>query len=280
MSSSGPNSAMASSSSAVSGAAASNLACAAASALTARRAGSGVSSVARSRNAAAAATPPRYRARSALIQPARYHRLQQRAGIGVIQARENELRKSRQLPYFDGFTQREDHGNRFRQEAACDERQCLRRGPVEPLRIIDQADERPFLGHHGEQPEHREADREAIRHRPGAQPECRAQRVALRAWQARQAVQHGRAQLMQDGERQFHLALNARRPHNAAVRRALLHVVQQDSFADARLAAQDQHPALTGPHLSEQPVKRRLLSSPATQSMPAATAGHRPPPRP
>jgi hypothetical protein len=110
----------------------------------------------------------------ALIQPARDHRLQQRAGVSVIQSREDELWKSRQLPDFDGFTQREDHGDRFRQEAARDERQCLRRGLVEPLRIIDQADERPFLGHHGEQPEHREADGEAIRCDPGTQPERHA----------------------------------------------------------------------------------------------------------
>ena len=88
------------------------------------------------------------------------------------------------------------------------------------------------------------------------------------------------AQLMQDGEREFHFGLNTRRPHHAALRRALLHVVQQDSLADSRLTAQDQHPALTGPHLSQQPVKRRLLGPPAAQSRPTVTAGHRPPPRP
>jgi len=148
------------------------------------------------------------------------------------------------------------------------------------LCVIDQADERPFLSCHGQQPEHCEADDEAIRRRPGTQAERRAERVALRAGQAREAVQQGRAQLMQDGERQFHLGLNARRPHHAALRRALLHVVQQNSLADSRLTAQDQHPALTGPHLSQQPVKRRLLGPPAAQSKPTVTAGHRPPPRP
>ena len=58
-SSSGPRSAVRSRSSAASGAPASCLACAAASARRARRAGSSVSSEARSRNAAAAASPPR-----------------------------------------------------------------------------------------------------------------------------------------------------------------------------------------------------------------------------
>jgi hypothetical protein len=44
-------------------------------------------------------------------------------------------------------------------------------------------------------------------------------------------------------------------------------------------AARDQHPALSGPRLSQQPVQRRLLGPPATQSEPGMTVRHRPPPR-
>jgi hypothetical protein len=33
-----------------------------------------------------------------------------------------------------------------------------------------------------------------------------------------------------------------------------LQVIQQRCLADSRLAAQDQHPGLTGPRLSQQPV--------------------------
>jgi hypothetical protein len=72
---------------------------------------------------------------------------------------------------------------------------------------------------------------------------------------------------MQDGERQFHLGLNTRRPDNPAVRRALLHVVQQDGLADACLTAQDQHPAVTRTHLVQQPVQNRLLAISTTQCL-------------
>jgi hypothetical protein len=43
-----------------------------------------------------------------------------------------------------------------------------------------------------------------------------------------------------------------------------LQVIQQRGLADSRLAVQDQHPALTRPDLSQQPVHRRLLGQPAT----------------
>src|SRR5215470_3080611 len=62
-------------------------------------------------------------------------------------------------------------------------------------------------------------------------------------------------------------------------RRLLLQVIQQRSLGDSRLAAQDQHAALTGPRLSLQPVQRRQLGPPATQFKPGMTVGYRPPPR-
>ena len=159
-----------------------------------------------------------------LVEPTRDHRVQQGAGIGVAQARDHKLRKPRQLLVFAGLTHREHHGDRFRQEAARDERKRLRRGPVEPLCIIDQADERPLLGRLGQQSERRQTDQEAVRRLPGAQAECRAQRVALRPGQARQAAQHRRAELMQAGERDLHLGLDARRSRDATPRRPLLQV--------------------------------------------------------
>ena len=202
-----------------------------------------------------------------IVQPPGHDRLQQRAGVSVAQARDRELRKPRQVLVFAGFAHREDHGDRFRQQAARDEREGLRRSPVEPLRVVDQADQRPFLSHLGEQSERREADGIAVWRRPGAQAERRAQRVALRIRQARQAVQQGRAQLMQDGERQFHLGLDTGRAHHATAGRVLLDVVQQDGLADSRLTAQDQHPAVTRAHLIEQPVQCRLLAIPTTQCL-------------
>ena len=55
---------------------------------------------------------------------------------------------------------------------------------------------------------------------PAAQPERDRQRVALRRREPLQPVEHRRAQLVQRGERQLHLGLDARRPHDPAARGA------------------------------------------------------------
>jgi hypothetical protein len=90
-----------------------------------------------------------------------------------------------------GLADREHQGDRFRQEAARDERQHLRRGAVEPLRVVDEADERPLRGRVRQEAEHGQPHEEAVRRRPGAQgaqaERCR-ERLALGLRQARQTV--------------------------------------------------------------------------------------------
>jgi hypothetical protein len=61
-----------------------------------------------------------------------------------------------------------------------DEDEDLRRGVVEPLRVVDDADDRPLLGGLGEQGQRRKADQEAVGRGAGAQPEDRCQCVPLR----------------------------------------------------------------------------------------------------
>ena len=58
--------------------------------------------------------------------------------------------------------------------------QRLRRGTIQPLRIIDQADQWALLGHLGQQAQHGQADQKAIRHVAGGQAERAPERVALR----------------------------------------------------------------------------------------------------
>jgi hypothetical protein len=61
---------------------------------------------------------------------------------------------------------------------------------------------------------------------------------------------------------------------------ALVQVVQQRCLAGSRLAAQDQHPVVTRPCLSQQLAQYRALGPPTTQSRPKMTVGHWLPPRP
>jgi hypothetical protein len=118
---------------------------------------------------------------------------------------------------------------------------------IQPLRVVDQADQRLLPGHLRQQAEHGQPDHEPIRRRPGGQAERGPQRVALRTWQLPGAVQQRRAQLMQAREGQLHLRLHTRRSRHPAPSRAPGHVVQQHGLAHARVAAHHQGPALTAP---------------------------------
>jgi hypothetical protein len=89
-----------------------------------------------------------------------------------------------------------------------------------------------------------------------------------------EAIQHRCAQLVEPGERQLHVGLDAGRSRDAASGRALHQVLQQRGLADPRLAAQDQHLTLARPHARQQPIQRLALAAPATQPSPEVTTRH------
>ncbi len=145
--------------------------------------------------------------------------------------------------------------------------QRLRRGPVEPLRVVDQADQRPLLGRLGEQAQHGQADQEAIgrRRRAAARTPSAARRAAAPGSRS-QPVEHRRAQLVQPGERELHLRLARPRPARRGQPGARsASVLQQRRLADARLAAQHQHRALARPGALQQPVEHVALAAAAAQ---------------
>jgi hypothetical protein len=78
-----------------------------------------------------------------LIQPDPDDRAQQPARILVLQAPDLEVPKSPKL--LASVARGEHQPNRVGQEPPRHERQHLRGRPVQPLRIIDQAQQRPFL---------------------------------------------------------------------------------------------------------------------------------------
>ena len=123
---------------------------------------------------------------------------------------------------------------------------------VEPLRVVHDRDERPLLRHVGQQAQDRQADEEAIRGVAAAQAERGAERVALRSRQALQAIHERRAELLQPGERELHLGLDARRAGDGAPRRAPHQVSEQRALADPGLAAQHERPARARPDARHQ----------------------------
>lgn len=75
----------------------------------------------------------------------------------------------------------EDQADGLRAEPPGGERQHLRRRVVEPLLVVDKADERLVLSDVGQQAQHRQPDQEPVGRLSAAHPERRAQRFPLRA---------------------------------------------------------------------------------------------------
>ena len=142
------------------------------------------------------------------------------------------------------FAHREHQRHRFGEQSPGDEGQCLRGRPVEPLGVVDQTDQRLLIGGLGQQAEHGQPDEEAVGGGGGAETEGGGEGVTLGRGEPVEVVEHRRAQLVEPGERQLHLRLDACRPGDATRRRARRQHVEQRRLADPGLAPQHQDAAL------------------------------------
>ena len=169
--------------------------------------------------------------------------------------------------------------DRLRQQATGDEGQRQRRGLIQPLRVVDDTQQRTLLGHLREQAQHRQPDEEPIRGSAGAQPEHDLHGLPLRRRELLEPVEQRPAQLMQAGEGQLHVRLHPHRPHDGQIRRRRDQVLQQRRLPDPGLAAQHQRPALAATDRRDQVVQQRALARPAAQAgapgRSARTAVHR-----
>ena len=183
---------------------------------------------------------------------------------------------------FGRLARREDQRNRLGQQSPGHERKRVRGRPIEPLRVIDDAQKRLLGGHLRQQAQHREPDQEPIRRVPPTHAERRAKRPALRTRQQRQAIQHRRAQLLQGRERELHLPLDTGGPRDPETRRRLDRVFQQRRLTDPRLASHNQRTALPTARRLEQPVEHLALAAPAEQLLSRPPRDHAAPniPRP
>ena len=128
-----------------------------------------------------------------LVQPPGQGRRQQPPRVVVGEPADDQLRQAGELVDVARLANREHHGDSLRQQAPRHERKRLRGGPIEPLRIVDQANERLRLGRLGQQAQDRQGHQEAIRGGATLEPECHTQRIPLRAGQPVQPVEHWRA---------------------------------------------------------------------------------------
>ena len=103
----------------------------------------------------------------ALVELELEPRVQQRPGVAVDSPRTSS---SGTCQHLARFPRREDEPHRFGEQAAGDEGERLRRGLIEPLRVVDDAQQRASLGRLGEEAEGREPDQEPVRSRPALIP--------------------------------------------------------------------------------------------------------------
>ena len=180
----------------------------------------------------------------------------------------DELREAREVPVVARLANREHDRDRLGQQPPRDERERLRGHAIEPLRVVDEAHQRPVLGCVRQQAEDSQPDQESIGRLALDQPERGPQRVGLRARESLQPVEQRGAELVQAGERELHLGLDADGPSDLAVRSRVQQIRQQRGLADARLASHDEDAALPGTDALQEPIQHLTLAAPPTQLRP------------
>ncbi|GAB3804555.1 hypothetical protein GCM10027605_28810 [Micromonospora zhanjiangensis] len=192
---------------------------------------------------------------------------QQRFGIFVAEAVQAQLWQSGEQVNLvrAGVALCEDQGHPLGRDPACHERQDLCGGLVQPLRVVDEAQQRLFLGDLGEQVEGGQPDQEPVRCRPAAHAERHAEGGLLRLGQHTDPVQQRRAQLVQTGERELGLGLCSDRgldpvPGSSC---GVAGVLQDRGLPDARFPAHHKCPAVSGMCLDQQLLDRVALCAPA-----------------
>ncbi len=169
---------------------------------------------------------------------------QQRPRVGVAQAADREPGELVQ-PWEGCLVPGREHDrDGLGCEAPREERQRPGRGAVQPLGIVDEAQQRPWRRGGSEQLERGEADAERVRCAV-RQPERDPQGVAVGGRQRVEVRQRRHAQLVEPRERQVGLEL---RPGGAddleLLPRRVRDVVQQRALADARFAAEHERAAV------------------------------------
>ena len=185
---------------------------------------------------------------------------EQRARVLVGEPLECQVGEAVEQAVLSDFPYREDQQHRFGQKPAPDEFERVARCLVEPLRIVDQAHERFFVGGFRQQAQRRETDDEPVRSASSPQPEGNLQRVCLRFRERVPYSEHRRTQLMQRGERQLELRLEARDLRDSALSGPAGAIPEQRGFADSRLSANDERRTPAATNVGEEPVEHVPLT--------------------
>src|SRR5882672_3100552 len=159
----------------------------------------------------------------------------------------------------------EQQSNLLGNKAPSNECESRGRSLIEPLRVVDDAEERSVFGGLGQQTQDSEADKEWARSIPWRKSERDAKRVALRRRKAHPEREDGRAQLLKRRERELDLPFDAHRPGDPKAVPLLNDVVQQRRLSDPRLAMNDQDRATPGTGRLEEFLEHLALAPTANE---------------
>ncbi len=129
------------------------------------------------------------------------HRAEQLTGLGVGQAIHRDRRKLLEHLLGGRLAYASDEADAVRMQAAGNETEHLRRFGIQPVRVINNAQQRLGLSRPGKQRERRQSHQEPLRRRPCLLTESDPQRAPLRRRQLVQLRQARDQQLMQATER-------------------------------------------------------------------------------
>jgi hypothetical protein len=164
-------------------------------------------------------------------------------------------------------TGREDEQDGICAHAPRGEEEGAAGGLVDPVGVVDEAEERRVLGRAGEQAEHGREGRERSRLRRRAERERGAQRGGLDGGEAIEVPQHGPKQRRERGEGQLRLGLDAGRAQDQEAVRSRGERRDDRRLADAGLAAQDDAASAPAARLLEERRQQAELSFPPDQPL-------------
>jgi hypothetical protein len=197
------------------------------------------------------------------VQRKSHRGVQQPAGITVDKSAYLELGDVPELVTRLACREHEPYG--VGQEPTRHEREGERRRTIQPLCVIEHAQQRTPLRHFGEEAQHGEADQKTIRRGSGAQAEDDPKGVALWDRETLEVIEHRRAQLVQARVGQLHFRFNAGRARDVQVRGGRDQILQQRSLPDPRLAPEYERTTLAPADVIDQAVQPRALVGAAEQ---------------
>jgi hypothetical protein len=195
--------------------------------------------------------------------------VEQGGGVGIAQSGEPQLRQPMrvELPCIV-LARCDEHRNRIGLQTPRHEDERVGRRAVQPVRVVDHAQQRLRVRGRREQAEDGHRDDEAVLHAVGRQPERAPQRGGLHVRQLVGPLEDRPQQLVQPGEGQLGLGLHAGPGEHAHPFRACHRMRQQRGLADSRVATQHEHTAARGPGGVEQLVDRLALAVSSQQHAP------------